>query len=149
MVPVDDAARQLADGIEAALPGWVLRCVTTVMSSWAGDVPDEVRARAERAGHAAQAEVGAAIRSLLQADVDAQWTTPLALLRSAVRYPTAVLVASGVPPVRRDRFAEEAFPSDVYDLTPASLADLDPALAEVGIAWGASKAMEHRRRHRS
>ena len=43
--------------------------------------------------------------------------------------------------------AEESFPDDDYDLAPASLADVDPDLVELGVAWGAAKAMAHRRRH--
>jgi hypothetical protein len=39
------------------------------------------------------------------------------------------------------------FPDDDYGLTPASFADIDPALAEPGLAWGAAKAWVHRRRH--
>ena len=45
----------------------------------------------------------------------------------------------------RDPFAEERFPDDPYGLTPASLAALDPALAEMARIWGAAKAMTHRR----
>jgi hypothetical protein len=84
---------------------------------------------------------------LLAADIDEQRSTPLTLLRQAVRYPTRVLQDAGAAPLARDRFAERAFPDDIYDLTPASLADVDPALTEPGIAWGAAKAFEHKRRH--
>jgi len=52
-----------------------------------------------------------------------------------------------MPPVQRDSFAEASFPDDDYDLAPASLADVDPDLLEPGLAWGAAKAMAHRRRH--
>ncbi|MGH9207304.1 MAG: hypothetical protein ACRD1G_12200, partial [Acidimicrobiales bacterium] len=74
-------------------------------------------------------------------------STPLSLLRLAVRYPTEVLRRAGVPPVERDPFTESRFPSDDYDLTPASLGQIDPVLAEIGLTWGAAKAMSHRRRH--
>ena len=49
---------------------------------------------------------------------------------------------------RRDEFAERTFPDDVYDLSPASFADVDPALHEPGLMWGAAKAhvILHRRR---
>ena len=93
------------------------------------------------------AEVASELRALLEADIDAQTTTPLSLLRQAVRFPTEVLRAGGVPPVQRDSFAEASFPDDDYDLAPASLADVDPDLLEPGLAWGAAKAMAHRRRH--
>ena len=72
--------------------------------------------------------------------MDEQRTGPLAVIRTAVRYPTEVLAAAGVGPVQRDEFAERSFPDDVYDLAPASFADLDPALHEPGLVWGAAKA---------
>lgn len=110
-------------------------------------MPDDVRAAAAGAAEQARADVGPAVRELLLRDVDAQHTTPLSLLRNAVTYPTAVLEKAGVPPVERDEFARRAFPGDVYDLTPATLADVDQSLAEPGLAWGAAKAFVHRRRH--
>ena len=51
-----------------------------------------------------------------------------------------VLADAGVPPIVRDEFEERAFPDDVYGLAPASFADLDPALREPGLVWGAAKA---------
>ncbi|MBV8160204.1 MAG: hypothetical protein JO265_04710, partial [Acidimicrobiia bacterium] len=66
----------------------------------------------------------------------------------AVRFPAAVLAAAGVPPVRRDEQQERLFPADVYDLAPATFADVDPALADVALAWGAAKAFEHLQRHK-
>jgi hypothetical protein len=80
------------------------------------------------------------LRALLAADVDAQRANPLALLRAAVRHPTEVLRAAGVAPVARDEFAEHSFPDDIYDLSPAAFADVDPSLTELGIVWGAAKA---------
>jgi hypothetical protein len=142
-------AQAMADGISAYLPTWVVGCVHRIVMAWSGSVPPEVALAAEVAAELAQADVGHAITELLASDVDDQVTTPLALLRGAVVYPTEVLRQCGVPPVERDRFAEAAFPGDDYDLSPSSLADIDPALAELGIAWGAAKAFEHRRRHRS
>jgi hypothetical protein len=138
----------LADGIEAALPGWVQSSVGRIMHAWSGGVPDPVRAAAEEAGRRAQQELGPQIRELLIADIDEQRSTPLAMLRSAgVRYPTEVLRAAGVPPIERDSFAERAFPEDLYDLAPASFSDLTPELQDAGLAWGAAKAFEHKRRH--
>jgi hypothetical protein len=141
-------ARALADGVGAALEGWVCRGVERIMLAWAGTVGPEVSAAAREAGRRAGAEVGADVRRLLALDIDDQRTTPLALVRHAVRYPTEVLQAAGVPGVERDRFAEAAFPNDVYGLSPASFADIDPALADVALSWGAAKAFEHKRRHR-
>jgi hypothetical protein len=145
---MDEHAAALADGIETALPGWVERSVDRVLRAWGQPVDDRVRAEAARAGREAAAEVGAEVRALLDADIDEQRTTPLSLVRAAVRYPTAVLRAAGVPPVVRDEHQERLFPEDVYDLAPANFADVDPALAEVGLAWGAAKAFEHLQRHK-
>lgn len=142
------SAEALADGIGAALATWVVRSVETLCVAWVGGVGPEVALAAEAAGQAAAADAGGRVRDLLALDIDEQRTTPLAILRGAVKYPTAVLRDAGVPPVERDRYAEDAFPDDVYDLTPASLADIDPSLAEIGIVWGAAKAFEHKNRHR-
>ena len=147
MADVDDYAQALADGIDAALPTWVVQSVVTVMMAWSGTVPADVALAAEEAGQRARVEIGGAVRRLLAADIDEQRTTPLALLRTAVRYPTAVLAAAGVPGLERDGYAERAFPDDIYDLTPARFADIDPALVDAGLAWGAAKAFAHKRRH--
>jgi hypothetical protein len=129
-------ATALAEAVESALPSWVERAVT----ARAGLADASVRAAAAEAGRRAATDTGAAVRALLATDVDEQRAGPLAVLRGAVRYPTEVLRAAGVPPVRRDPFAVRAFPDDVYDLAPATWSDLDPALQERGILWGAAKA---------
>jgi hypothetical protein len=51
--------------------------------------------------------------------------------------------------VARDAFEQERFPDDVYGLMPASFADFGPEVGEAGLAWGAAKAWEHKRRHGS
>jgi len=133
-------AEALADGIVAALPGWVEASVARLALAWSGAVRPEVAAAAAAAGAAAQAAIGPEVRALLAQDVDDQRTTPLALARGAVPFATDVLRAIGVPPVVRDAQAAERFPDDDYDLTPGTFSDLDPALAEPGLAWGAAKA---------
>lgn len=133
---LDAVADALADAVEAAVPGWVERSVAARVPLLTG----AVRAAAADAGRRAVADVGPQVRALLAIDVDAQQANPLALLRAAVRYPTEVLRAAGVEPGRRDEFAERAFPDDVYDLAPATWADVDPSLHERGIVWGAAKA---------
>ncbi|MGH9247816.1 MAG: hypothetical protein ACRD29_26585 [Acidimicrobiales bacterium] len=133
-------AVELAVGVADALPAWVVRSVERIATAWRGDLDPELREVAEAAGERARAAVGSEIRVLLETDVDEQWTSPLDLVRRAARYPTDVLRAAGVPPVRRDEVAERLFPDDTYDLAPASFADLSPSLAEAGIVWGAAKA---------
>ncbi len=130
-------ATALADAVDAALPGWVERAVASRLR---GPVDGSVRAAAAEAGRRAVAEVGPVVRELLLTDVDEQRANPLAVLRRAVRYPTEVLAAAGVAPASRDEFAERSFPDDVYDLSPATWGDVDPALQERGLVWGAAKA---------
>jgi hypothetical protein len=118
------------------------------MVAWQDRPPHAaVVAAARDAGRRAADEVGGEMRALLAADIDDQRSTPLTLLRSAVRFPTEVLRSAGVPPVERDPIQARLLPDDLYDLSPASFADVDPSLAEPGLVWGAAKAMAHRRRH--
>ena len=135
-----DISSALADAIDAAIEGWVRRVV--IERSSAAGVPvadDAIAAAASRC----RAEVSPRVRALLSADLDDQRSTPLALLRRAVVFPTEVLRAAGVPPVPRDDFATRAFPEDVYALSPASFADLDESVHEPGLVWGAAKAHVH------
>ncbi len=148
---MDEYAAALVEVIEEVLPGWVERSVASVLVAAGLEVGDGVRADAAEAGRRAAAEVGAALRALLAADIDEQRSNPLSLLREAVRYPTEVLRRAGAMPVpvgERDDVKVRLFPDDVYDLSPATFADVDPRLTEPGLIWGAAKAHEHLRRHR-
>lgn len=129
--PVDYSVALLR-AVDAVLVDWVVRSVRRFS--------DDQDAAARVAGEQARIEVVARLQQLLTTDIDAQRTNPLAVLRVAVRYPTEVLRAAQVPPVRRDEFAVSAFPDDVYDLSPATWADIDPSLSDPGIAWSAWKA---------
>jgi hypothetical protein len=133
-------ATALADGVDALLPAWVERKVAERIAEAGRAMTDDDRSRAEAAGVQARIEVGGQVRALLARDVDDQPTGPLALLRGAVRHPTAVLAAAGVPPVARDEVARRLHPDDAYDLTPAAFADISPDLHEPGLLWGAAKA---------
>ena len=143
-----ERGRALAQAISDALPGWVERSVRRRLEDAGRPLDPEVMATAADAGARAAAEVGTAVRELLERDVDRQATTPLSLLRGAVRYPTSVLQEAGLPPVERDDAQEALFPNDPYDLSPASFADVDPSLAEPGLVWGAAKAFVHMQRHK-
>jgi hypothetical protein len=143
-------AAALADGIDEALGPWVVRSVRTVYAAQLGAAtPADVLADADLAAIAANAEISPRIRELLAKDIDEQRTGPLAILRSAVRFPTEVLVAAGVPSKQRDEFARNQFPDDVYDLNLAAFADLSPDLHETGLIWGAAKAHVHLSRRRA
>jgi hypothetical protein len=128
-----EAAENLAAAVDAALPGWVERSVRRF-------APGADAGTIDAAGREAVEDVGASVRSLLSQDVEAQTANPLALLRRAVRYPTEVLAAAGVAPVDRSEFDRQAFPDDPYGLTPATWSDIDPALHDPGLVWGAAKA---------
>jgi hypothetical protein len=139
----DDAAlrmhaKELAAAIDAAVPHWIERLVHRYVPA----------ADASAAAAAARTDVAAGLKTLIAEDVDAQRTTPLSVLRDATRHATAVLRAAGVAPVAREEFAVRAFPDDVYDLAPASFADVDESLVEPGLVWGAAKAHAHLERHR-
>ena len=138
-------AAALADALDAAVPGWIVRSIEGRWHEWRGaePLPDDLLAAARTAAEAARADVGAGVRALFALDVDAQQTNPLAVVRTAVSHATAVLRAAGVPEVVRDDFAERAFPDDVYDLAPASFAEIDQSLYEPGLEWGAAKAHAH------
>ena len=135
-----ELATALADGVEAALGPWVQRCVIRRSTEWQGSCPPEVAEAARVAGLEATATLGPQVRALLATDPDEQRANPLQLVRRATAWPTAVLRETGVPGVVRDEEAQRQFPDDDYDLTPANFADLNPDLAEAGIAWGAAKA---------
>ncbi len=141
-------AAELGDAIAAAVPGWVDRSVRGVLADQAIAVDGAVAEAIGRAAAAAAADGVPRVRALLATDVDRQRGNPLAILRSLVRYPTEVLRSAGARPVARDEFQQRNFPDDDYDLAPAAFADVDPALHEPGLVWGAAKAHVHLARRR-
>ena len=152
--PDDEAAFvrygvELVDQAALVLAGWVERCVLMVLAAQGLDATAELRSETAAAGERATAAVVPRLRALLAADLDAQETGPLALLREAVRYPTEVLSAAGAAPAVRDAFAVRAFPGDVYGLSPAAFGDIDERLHEPGLRWGAAKAYVHLARRRA
>jgi hypothetical protein len=141
-------ATALADGVDRAIPAWVDRGVRSVLAAQGIPVTGVVEAGIADAAAGARADGSPRVRALLEADIDAQRGNPLDVLRSLVPYPTAVLRSAGAGPVARDEFAARNFPDDVYDLSPASFADVDPELHEPGLVWGAAKAHVHLARRR-
>jgi hypothetical protein len=141
-------ADRLAAAVDAALPRWVDRSVRRVLAAQGIVVDDAVTRAIDTAAEAARAEGMPRLRALLATDVDDQRTNPLAVLRSLVRHPTAVLRAAGAHPVERDEFQARAFPDDAYDLAPATFSDVDPAVGDPGLEWGAAKAHVHLARRR-
>ncbi len=142
-------ATALADGVVDALPGWVAAAVVRRLGPELPEgLPEDFEDRVAAAGRSAAEEVGGRVRELLSLDIDEQWTNPLTLIRTAIRFPTDLLRSIGVEPVARDEQAKRFHPDDVYDLTPASFAELGPAVHDLGVSWGAAKAHVHLRRRR-
>lgn len=133
-------AAELADEVVPAIAPWVRAHVVRIAEAWRPGLAAELDAATEAAASRAEAEIGSALRSLLELDVDEQPTGPLDVLRRLVPYPTEVLAAAGVPEVERDDHAVAVFPDDRYDLVPAAFADFGPEVHEAGLRWGAAKA---------
>jgi hypothetical protein len=141
---LQEVGERIIAGVERCLPGWADAHVRRLLDEW-GRANAATRERAlvdvAAAGAAATTEVVGELRALLATDPTEQRRTPLEVVRRAVRAPTGVLEAAGVPPVVRDAFDERAFPDDHYDLTPRTLGDLgDEELAPLHLVWGMAKA---------
>ena len=91
------------------------------------------------------------LTSLFSLDVVAQRTNPLDILRRSTGSVTEELQRLGASSVERDEFHVRSFPSDIFGLCPATWADIDEALVEPGLEWGAFKAASviQRRREQS
>jgi len=137
-------AVELAEAVDDALPRWIERSVARHV-----EIDEAIRRRLAEITAIASAEIAVEMRELLFTDIDAQRRNPLAVLRAAVRFPSVVLAELGVAAPQRDEFARRNFPDDLYDLAPASFADVDPVLHEPGLVWGAAKAHVHLQRRRA
>ena len=138
-------ADRLVAAVDAALGPWV---ADAVARRYPGPVPEDLVAEIAAAADRARRDVVPRLRNLLDLDIDAQWTNPLAIIRTAVAHPNDVLATAGVAPVERDAYDARINPDDVYDLAPATFADLGPGVHEPGLLWGAAKAHVHLQRHR-
>lgn len=148
--PVDDPSARLhgagdaiVQGVLRSGPGWAIAQVDRILDAW-GRVPEPdragIRLRAEAAGRAGAERVAGALRDLFASDPADQHATPLQVVRTLTREPTALLASLGVSDVVRDPFDERANPGDRYGLSPRTLADLDPALGPELLVWGLAKA---------
>ena len=144
------SAAAIVDGVERLAAAWVLDSVTRVVDAWGRlDATErhDALARATEAGAEGTRRVAAELRAFFATDVADQRTTPLAIVRSLRREPTAVLQGVGIPAVERDEFDTRAFPDDEYGLVPHSLADLgDEDLAPMLMVWGVGKSKALRAR---
>jgi hypothetical protein len=142
-------------GVESRLAAWTERAVRRILDAWGrADAATRARAEAEAAaaGPRVAARIGSELRTLFALDPEDMPATPLEVVRTAVREPTAILEAAGVPPVERDEFAERSWPADRYGLTPATLGDLTDTgrppgphpddtdgLSPLQLVWGVAK----------
>jgi hypothetical protein len=141
---LEETGAAIVAGIDKQVPGWTRAQVNRLLEAWgradAGTRAD-AESRAADAGTDAARRVVAELRALLDLDPEQQQATPLEIVRTVYREPTAVLAAAGVPPIVRDEFDERAWPDDTYGLVPDTLGDLgDPELAPLHLAWGMAKA---------
>lgn len=141
-----EIGRQLVEAAVAALPGWVERSVVGRLPPALDDARSaDLMILVETAGAAAADEGRRGLEDAVRREpgID-HGPAPLQVLRSLVSHPTAVLRSLEIPEPERAPFDRQAFPDDVYDLSPATWADIDPALHEPGIAWGAATAYLHK-----
>jgi hypothetical protein len=138
-----EAGDAIVEGVERELPSWAVRGVVRILDAWGRiDPPTRVQADrdAEAAGAAACTRVVGELRVLFAIDAEQQRATPLQVVRTAHREPTALLESLGIPHVVRDEFDERSWPDDVYGLVPHTLGDLgDPDLGPLHLAWGMAK----------
>lgn len=145
---IETVASALLDAVVEATPSWVKRSVGHIVASQGLAVDDSHTDRVADAGDRAQRYIETHLGELLRTDIDQQRSTPLTIVRDAARFPVEVLHAAGAREVHRIDVDRWAFPNDPFGVTPASLADMGPAVHEAGIAWGAAKAHVHLRRRR-
>ncbi|MGI9612326.1 MAG: hypothetical protein ACR2QO_05410 [Acidimicrobiales bacterium] len=139
-------ADDLLVAVDASLGPWMEHVITERLP---GPPSPELAKRAASAGEAARHDVTTRLRELLEADIDAQWTNPLSVIRSAVVNANEVLAAAGVAPSDRDAHDTRINPDDIYAIGPAAFGDLGPDVHEAGLKWGAAKAHIHLQRRRA
>lgn len=145
---MDEHAQHLLDTLARVLPAWLEGCVVESAVRIDGACPEPLRRDAAEMSARCSPIVIEEMGELLATDVERQRTNPLSIVRSAVRWPTGLLVGAGLAPVRRDEFAVRTFPGDLYGLCPATWAEIDESLREPGLIWGVWKARTVLERHR-
>ncbi|MCP5025712.1 MAG: hypothetical protein GY929_05435 [Actinomycetia bacterium] len=140
-----EAALQFSDAIYIALPRWVERVVLDRAGHDTGLSDDEIALFVERAGKAAQADIGTQARLLLES-TSTKPADLLQLLQTAVHFPTGVLHYLGVEETERGAFAQTAWPEDIYELTPKSMTEIDESLDEPFTRWDAARKLAGNRR---
>ncbi len=144
-----DAARDLADGLDDTVRGWIVRVVNDRLpDEWPAARRDDMQPAISAVAEETHAEVVPRLRALLDTDVSRQAAGPLAVLRGCVGPANRFLDEIGVVRPDRDPVAASMFPDDPHDLGPANFDDVDPRLHDIGLVWGAAKAHLVLTRHR-
>lgn len=147
-VEIETAANALHHAAVSATPSWIRSAVLGVVAAQQLDLPDDAESLVADAGQRGATFVDRRMAALLHTDIDRQTTTPLSIFRDAVRFPVEVLHRLGAHQVHRIDVSRWAFPNDPFDITPATLSDIDADLQAAGIVWGATKAGLHLQRRR-
>ncbi|NNE95379.1 MAG: hypothetical protein HKN24_05070 [Acidimicrobiales bacterium] len=134
----------LRDALARRVPQWAAAVVESLSPEPGSTASDDAAARVRTM---AEAETVPELERLLGSDIDAQWCSPLDIVRKLVPAITDALDRLGAEPRSRDPRSLELMPHDTYAITPATFADIHPSLHEPGLAWGAAKAHVHLRRH--
>lgn len=141
-------AQQLLETLRRDLRPWLGDAVTQRVDS-ARYVPGPAQA------DALAAVIDTAVRDatnrlevLLGTDIDAQRSTPLAEIRTAVAPVTRTLLDLGFAPHAPAESPPSGLADDVFGFGPASLAEISPDAHERGLEWGAAKAFVHLARRR-
>lgn len=141
------AGEALVTELERALPSYIERLVSNRLREQRVPPQQDLELISSRSREVAT-EVLEELRVFVRLDVDAQRSTPLAIVSGFVPPMTVLCRELGMVPVHRDRFLEERFSEDSYDLTPANLAAIGEQVGDAALLWGATKAFEHKNRHR-
>jgi hypothetical protein len=136
-----EIAADLGASLERLVPDWLRRGAVSV-------APDLDPTLLDGALDATMEALVPELERVLTADVDVGAGSPLAAIRAATAGVTRLLVDHGAVVPRRDEFDVRAFPDDLFGFGPAAFADIDSALHEPGLVWGAARAHVHLRRRR-
>ena len=136
---MDPYSLRLLEACEKTLHRWLEARFSAIVESQHLSGSVDIDRRNEVITRAARAAL-TELERLFETDVLQQTTNPLAIMRQSTSPVTDELARIGARPVERDEFNQRSFPADHFDLSPATWADVDEALVEPGLEWGAFKA---------
>jgi hypothetical protein len=78
--------------------------------------------------------------ALIRKPATEQRRSPLEIFQAACAAPNAALLEMRVEPPDRDPTTANALPGDIFDLAPASSAEIGEEVWQAHLAWGVAKA---------